>query len=209
LCNCGGNSILPALTAANDVIRARNVTASECYALLGHHPYTNAAKIFDRLTAPYTLPQMDQSEAMAIGVYLEPYVARYAASKMGLKVRAFRNTVEYPGAVNLCATPDYMILGTNMLMEVKVSSILYGWSEDDLHPHYEYQARAQLACTNKEVCFVVALVGSAFYQIPVVRNAAKEERLLEAVDEFMHEHVLTGIRPIEEDKTQLRVVTVG
>lgn len=197
---------MPALTAANDYIRARNVTASECYALLGHHPYTSRQRIYDRLTAPYTAPQIDQTEAMALGVYLEPHIARYAARKMGVKVRAFTRTVEYPGPVNLCATPDYMVIGHPMLMEVKVSSILYGWSADDLHPHYEYQARAQLACTNREVCFVVALVGAAFYNIPVVRDARKEESLLEAVDAFFNEYVLAGIRPIEEINPPLRAV---
>jgi len=148
-----------------------------------------------------------QSEAMAIGVYLEPYVARYAARKLGVKVRAFTKTIEHP-TVNLCATPDYMILRQPWLMEVKVSSITYGWTADDLHPHYEYQARAQLACTNKEVCMVAVLVGSAFYSIAVVRDANKEQRLLEAVDEFFNAHILTGIRPEATDRT-LRTAQVG
>jgi hypothetical protein len=93
-----------------------------------------------------------------------------------------------------------------MLMEVKVSSIMYGWNEDDLHPHYEYQARAQMACTNRDVCIVVALVGSTFYSIPVVRNAEKEERLLDAVSEFFDRYVIPGIRP--EVETQPGITAV-
>jgi putative phage-type endonuclease len=199
---------MPALTPANDVIRARNVTASECYALLGYHPYTTKQKIYDRLTAPYTLPQFEQTEAMKLGVYLEPHIARYAARKMGIRVRAFTKTIEHP-TVNLCATPDYMVIGKPMLMEVKLSSILYGWTADDLHPHYEYQARAQLACTNRDICFVVALVGASFYSIPVVRDLQKEERLLEAVEDFFSEHILSGIRPIDEPQTALSALVVN
>jgi predicted phage-related endonuclease len=195
--------MMPALTPENDLVRARNVTASECYALLGKHPYSTPAKIYDRLTAPYTTPSVDQTEGMALGVYFEKHIARYAARKLGVRVRAATRTIEYPGPVNLCATPDYYILGQPMLMEVKLSGITYGWSESDLHPHYEYQARAQLACTNRSVCFVVALVGASFYSIPVVRDEVKEERLLEAIDDFMHNHVLAGIRPTEEDQTRL------
>jgi len=187
---------VPALTPANDLVRARNVSASECYALLGKHPYSTPQRIFDRLTSPALEIRTDQSEAMAIGSYMEPYVARYAAQKLGVKVRAASRTIEHP-TVSLCATPDYYILNSRMLMEVKVSSILYGWNEDDLHPHYEYQARAQMACTNRDVCIVVALVGSAFYSIPVVRDALKEERLLHAVDEFWQNHILTGERPAD------------
>lgn len=125
---------------------------------------------------------------------MEPYVARYAAQKLGLRLRANTRTIEHD-RVNLCATPDYLVLGKPMLLEVKVSGIMYGWSADDLHPHYEYQARAQLACTKRDVCFIAVLCGSTFYSIPVTRDLAKEERLLEAVDNFFHNHVMPGIRP--------------
>jgi len=185
---------MPPLTLANDLIRARNVSASECYALLGKHPYATPQSIYDRLASPLNFGHPEQTEAMAIGVYMEPFVAAYAAKKLGLRLRANIRTVEHR-KVNLCATPDYIVLGKPMLVEVKVSSIMYGWNADDLHPHYEYQARAQMACTGRNVVFVAALVGSAFYCIPVTRDSEKEKRLLDAVDEFFHNHVLPGIRP--------------
>lgn len=198
---------MPALTPANDLVRARNVAASECYALLGKHPYATPQSIYDRLSTPWDFAHPEQTQAMALGSYLEPYVARFAARKMGIKVRAFTRTVEHP-RVNLCATPDYIVLGERMLMEVKVSSITYGWTEDDLHPHYEYQARAQMACTNRDLCIVVALVGSAMHIVPVVRDSGKEARLVDAVDEFWQNHVLPGIRPTV-DPTPLTAVVTG
>jgi predicted phage-related endonuclease len=194
---------MPALTPLNDLVRARNVTASEVYALLGHHPYTSPTKIYDRLMTP-AMDTHQQSEAMAIGVFMEPYVARYAARKLGLRVRAATRSIEYPGPVNLCATPDYYVLGQRMLMEVKVSSIMYGWNEDDLHPHYEYQARAQLACSRRDVCIIVALVGSTFYHVEIVRDLQKERMMLDAVDKFWYSHVMTGIRPEPEQPKPLR-----
>lgn len=198
---------MPALTPANDLIRARNVSASECYALLDEaqerpHPYTSPQRIYDRLTAPMDTKPDTQTEAMAIGVFMEPYVAKYAARKHGLRLRANTRTVEHP-LVNLCATPDYLVLGKRMLVEVKVSSIMYGWNEDDLHPWYEWQARAQLACTDRDVCLVTALVGSSFYSVPVVRDTDKEERLLATVDAFFSTNVLPGIRPEQPDKVAL------
>jgi predicted phage-related endonuclease len=134
---------------------------------------------------------------MAIGVHLEPYVAQWAAKKLGVKVRANPFTREHP-KVPLCATPDYLVLNTRMLMEVKVSSIMYGWNEDDLHPWYEYQARAQMACTGRDAVLVVALVGSAFHMVPVVRNDVKERMLTNAVEEFFQQYVLPGIPPEQE-----------
>jgi predicted phage-related endonuclease len=199
---------MPALTPANDLVRARNVSASEVYALMGHHPYTSPTKIYDRLMTP-AMDTHRQSEAMAIGVFMEPYVARYAARKLGLRVRAATRSIEYKGPINLCATPDYYVLGQRMLMEVKVSSIMYGWSEDDIHPHYEYQARAQLACTDRDVCIIVALVGSTFYHVPIVRDLHKEEAMLSAVDKFWMEHVMTGIRPEPTDTPRVSKITVS
>lgn len=195
---------MPALTPANDLVRARNVTASEVGALLGPHPYTNPTKIYDRLMTP-AMDTHQQSEAMAIGVFLEPHVARYASRKLGLRLRAANRSIEYKGkpAVNLCATPDYYVLGQPMLVEIKVSSIMYGWSEDDLHPHYEWQARAQLACTNRDLCIVCALVGSTFYHVPVVRDLQKEREMLDAVDAFWYNHVMPGIRPEHIEQTRL------
>lgn len=198
---------MPALTQSNDLIRARNVSASECYALLGHHPYTSKARIFDRLTSPAIEVRTDQSEAMALGSFMEPYVARYAARRLGLRLRAATRTIEHR-RVNLCATPDYYVLCKPMLLEVKLSGITYGWSEDTLHPHYEYQARAQLACTGRDVCIVAALVGSTMYTIPVVRDMEKERVLLETVQAFFDEYIITGIRPAAEEVSTVKRVVV-
>jgi predicted phage-related endonuclease len=203
---------VPALTPDNDLVRARNVTASEVGALLDYHPYTNPTKIYDRLMTPAS-DLHRQSDAMAIGVFMEPYVAKYAAKTLGLKLRAATRTIEYKPShgnlpTSLCATPDYYVLGKRMLVEIKVSSIMYGWSEDDLHPHYEWQARAQMACTNRDVCIVCALVGSTFYHIPIVRDLQKERRMLEAVDKFWYSHVMAGVRPIHEEQTRLRSAKV-
>lgn len=199
---------MPALTSANDEVRARNVTASECGALLDYHPYTNPTKIYDRLSSPIA-DQHVQTQQMAIGVFLEPYVARYASKYLGLKLRAATRSIEYPGPINLCATPDYIVLNQRMLVEIKVSSITYGWTEDTLHPHYEWQARAQMACTNRDTCIVCVLVGSQFYHIPIVRNLQKERRLLDAVDKFWMDHVMAGVRPVTEIQTRLSSATVS
>ena len=203
---------MPALTPANDLVRARNVTASEVGALLGPHPYTSPTKIYDRLMTP-AMDTHQQSEAMAIGVFLEPYIAKYAARKLGLRLRGANRSIEYKGlltretgervTVNLCATPDYYVLGQNALVEIKVSSIMYGWTEDALHPHYEWQARAQMACANRDLCIVCALVGSTFYHVPVVRDLQKEGRILEAVDKFWWDYVMPGIRPEHIDQTRV------
>lgn len=199
---------MPPLTPESQAIRARNVTASEVGALLGKHPYATPAGIYDRLSDPvaWELSRDAQSEAMYLGTYMEPYIARYAAQKLGLRLRANTRTREHPRH-GLSATPDYLVLGHRMLVECKLSSIMYGWDDIYLTPHIEWQARAQLAVTNRDVCIIAALVGSRFYSVTVVRDMDKEWRMLSAVDD-MFVALSLGLRPAEVE-TKVSRVKIG
>lgn len=197
---------MPALTEANDLIRAQNISASEVGALIDEHPYSSRASIFDRLYDP-KIGRPEQSEAMLLGQFFEPAIARYVARKYGLRLRANNRTLVHP-RVMLCATPDYFVVGERMLVECKLSSKLYVWSEETMQPYIEWQARAQMAVTDRAVCIVAALVGSAFYAVPIVRDAAKEELLETAVLTFVRDHLLTGIRPDEVDRSKVKRIVV-
>jgi hypothetical protein len=198
---------MPALTPANDLLRAVNVTASEVGALLDPHPYTSPQRIYDRITGHPEYVPPDHTESMALGVWFEDRIARYTAHKLGMRLRANTRTRVHP-YVLLAATPDYIVLKSRFLVECKLSSIMYGWSEDKLAPHIEWQARAQLACTDREVCFIAALVGSQFYTIPVVREADAERRMLQAVNDFEAAHLIPRVRPAPPEIPQLRKVKV-
>lgn len=198
---------MPALTPANDLVRLRNVAASECGALIEDHPYTTPTSIFDRLTTP-GLGVVEQTEAMRLGSFMEPYIAKFTAQKLGLKLRANGRTLEHP-KVNLCATPDYYILSHNMLLEIKLSSKLYVWTEETLQPYIEWQVRAQMAVTNRDAAIVSALVGSQLHLVTVMRDMEKEERLLTAVDTFWHENVLLGVRPTHHETTRIIAKVMG
>ena len=199
---------MPPLTPESQIIRARNVTASEVGALLDKHPYASPRSIYDRLSDPVAWEMLrdPQSEAMYLGTFFESRIASYAAQKLGLRLRANRRTREHPHH-RLCATSDYYVVGHRMLIECKLSSIMYGWSEDDLFPHIEWQARAQLAVTDRDVCIIAALVGSRFYSVQVVRDQFKERRMLNAVDEMM-ERLSQGNRPPEME-TKVSKAKVG
>jgi predicted phage-related endonuclease len=175
---------------------------------MGKHPYSSPQRIWERLAFPGILaPQ--QSDAMLLGIEFEPAIARYASKKLGVKVRA--NTVTHElRSQHLCATPDYYVLGQHGLLEVKLSGITYGWDDETLHPHYEYQARAQMACTNRDFVIFAVLVGSRFFSPIVTRDMDKERAMLSAVNEFWVKHVETGIAPGEGPQLPLiATVTKG
>lgn len=200
---------MPALTPESNIIRARNVTASECGALLDKHPYMTAGAIFDRLSDPlaYELARDPQNEAMKLGSFMEPHIARYAALKLGLRLRANTRTREHPKHP-LCATADYLVLGQSILVEVKLSSIMYGWTDETLQPHVEWQARAQMAVWDRDSVIVAALVGSRFYSVVVMRDDYKERRLLIAVDRLVNAVLSGGPRPPEVE-TKVSKVKIG
>lgn len=212
---------MPALTPANDAIRARNVTASEVGALLGPHPYTSPLTIYKRLTGSPDYVKPTHTDAMHLGVWFERRIAQEAARRLGVKVRANARTIEHKAHM-LAATPDYLVLrprdtasiGANVFMrppraliECKLSAILYGWTAETMPEHVEWQARAQLCVTGRDVCFVAVLVGSQFHLIPVVREMGPERRMLDAVDE-MESRITTGNPPAPLEIPQLRKVHV-
>jgi predicted phage-related endonuclease len=193
---------MPALTQANDLVRARNVTASECGALMDKHPYTTPTSIYDRLNAPGGIGAIEQTEAMRLGMFFEPSIAKYAAQKLNLRLRANSRTIEH-SKYSLCATPDYFVLGHRMLVEVKLSSKLYVWTDETLQPYIEWQARAQMAVTNRDATIIAALVGSQFHLVTVVRDIDKEKALLQKVDTFWQENVMAGVRPMTLQQTTI------
>lgn len=200
---------MPPLTEASNIIRARNVTASEVGALLDKHPYMTAGDIYDRLLDPLAWEALrdPQNEAMALGQFMEPHIARYAAQKLGLRLRANTYTREHPKHP-LCATADYLVLGHSMLVECKLSSIMYGWSDEKLAPHIEWQARAQMAVWDRDTVIIAALVGSKFFSIAVMRDLHKERRMLLAVDSLVNAVVSGGPRPAEVE-TKVSKVRIG
>jgi putative phage-type endonuclease len=198
---------LPVLTVESDIIRASNIAASEVGALIDEHPYSSRAKIYDRLTDPHPEP-IARTEAMELGTFFEPYIARWVAHKYGLSLRANNRTRVHPRLM-LCATPDYFVVGERMLVECKLSSKQYVWAEETMQPYVEWQARAQMAVTDRNVCIVAALVGSAFYAVPIVRDAAKEELLETAVLTFVRDHLIPGVRPDEVDRHKVGKVAIG
>lgn len=198
---------MPGLTLENDLIRSQYVAASEVGALIERHPYATPESIFDRLYDPTSYQRPEQSEAMTLGSYFEPYIARYAARKLGVRIRGNSRTL-VARDLPLCATPDYFVLGQRMLIECKLSSKMYAWADEEaMQPYIVWQARAQMLVTDRDVCIVAALVGSAFHLVPIVRDAEKEGRLSFAVRRFWNDHILTGIRPVETTSriTQLKI----
>lgn len=193
---------MPPLTPANHEIRSRNVAASEVGALLGEHPYTTAGQVWDRLCGGIDREKVT-TEAMTFGSMVEPVLQHLAGHALtGLDImnpvpRIQLNSRTYEHRrVRLCATPDALILGTRELVEFKLSFSQNRW-RDGLPPDIEWQARAQMACTRRSRVYVYVFMGIGKLYV-VERERNREHRMTQAVERFWTDHVLSGIRPIDE-----------
>lgn len=181
------------LTAANAAIRSQNVTASECGALLGPHPYETPLTIWDRLVSPLPM-ERQANEAMETGSFMESAILRLAEQRLGIKARANARTYQHPKA-HLCATPDAFVLGTPPgLVEIKLSGRVELWRS--VPEHVEWQVRAQMACTGRQTAAVCVLVGAGLRTFLLEREADKEEQLIAAVERFWWMYVVPQVRPV-------------
>jgi hypothetical protein len=195
---------VPPLTPANAEIRAHRVTASEAAALIspfastpGGHPYATPEGIYDRLMdgAPEK-----SSQAMRIGSHMEPAILRLAEAEFGFHARANSRTFVHR-TVPLCATPDafaitplpWAMVPERALIEVKMSGRPELWR--DVPSYIEWQARAQLACTGRDVVYVIVLAAMRLIPFPIYRDSDKEAELTDAVQRFWTEHYMAHVRP--------------
>ncbi len=190
---------MPPLTEANALIRAQNVTASEVAALLDGHPYATPEGIYDRLTLP-DAPRKE-SQAMRLGSHMESAILRFAERELGFRARANARSFVHPG-VRLAATPDAFALGRmpwamtpeRAIVEVKMSGRPELWRE--VPSYIKWQCRAQLACTGRDVVYIVVLAAMRLLTFPVYRDSEKEAELVEAVASFWRNHIVAGVRPV-------------
>lgn len=194
---------MPPLTQRNLAIRAVNVTASEVAALMpGGHPYATPEGIYDRLMQPAAaaLDRSEGSQAMRIGSFMEDAILRFAELELGFKARSNTKTYAHP-KVRLAATPDafpttrmpWEIAPERAIIEIKMSGRAELWQ--DVPPYIEWQCRAQLACTDLDVVYIVVLAAMRLLTLPVHREPDKETELLERVDAFWRDHIVARVRP--------------
>jgi predicted phage-related endonuclease len=190
--------VVPPLTRVNQAIRAANVTASEVAALMPTgHPYATPERIYDRIVDRAESPT---SLAMRVGSALEVPVLRIAEAEFGFRARSNTRTYVHP-KVNLCATPDafavtrmpWAFVEEQALIEVKVSGRAELWRE--VPDYIDWQCRAQLACTGRDIVYIVVLAAMRLLWFPVEREAEKEAVLVEAVDAFWRDHIAARVRP--------------
>ena len=194
---------MPALTQQNELVRSRNVSASEVAALMpGGHMYTSPEAIYDRLTGAGD--ERRESEAMSLGSHMESAILRFAERRDGFRARLNARTFE-SRSVRLCATPDAFVIGRHpsamtperALVEIKMSGRQDLWRE--VPSAIAWQVAAQMHCTGRDVVYIYALVGMSLRAFAVYRDLELEAQMTEAVATFWRDHIVARVRPEPAD----------
>lgn len=162
------------------------------------HPYATPASIYDRLMNPDAV--FKDSQPMRIGSYFEGSILRFAETELGFRARANSRSYVHRNT-RLAATPDAFAVGRmpwamadeRAIVEVKMSGRVELWR--DVPDYIDWQCRAQLACTGRDVVYIVVLAAMKLLTFPVYRDSDKETELLAAVQRFWTDHIVARERP--------------
>lgn len=185
---------MPRLQGGSLRVRGTRIGASEVAALLPcGHPFVTPADIFGRIVLGWTRPDRVITD---IGHMLEPVVLQYAATTLGVRLRANSHTYSHP-RIPLAATPDALVLDRHELVEAKVVS---QWEselwKDGPPPHVRVQVQTQLMLTGRAVVHTTALLGATRWGMwPIEPDVSMWMQIEEAVIAFNEDHILTRRPP--------------
>jgi putative phage-type endonuclease len=167
--------------------RRKGIGASDVPAIAGVSPWQKPIDVFEEKVGRAEPPE--ESPAMRWGTLLEPVIADEAERVTGRKFRRLSRAVRYHDWPVLFAHLDRT--SSEAVLEVKKSMSTSGWGDAGtaaVPDHVALQVQAQLACADKELAVVAALLGYSdfrVYEVPRDR-ALFDDAILPLLREFWH-----------------------
>jgi putative phage-type endonuclease len=204
---------LEVLTEAQREIRRTGIGASEVAQIVDVHPYQGPMHVWLRKPTPTRgplIPDDDPEDALSatsVGSILEEGMRQLFSKKTGIALaRPGPITLRHERFPAVLASPDDLAANENSGLEIKIvgANNAHTWREG-LPDHHELQARQNMAVTNRERWFVIALLGGIDVRLHCVeRDLAVEDMLLDAADTFWNVHVLGDEPPDPRDEDERR-----
>jgi putative phage-type endonuclease len=155
-------------------LRAKHIGGSDVAALFGLSPYTTRWQLWMEKAGKLAPEDLSDNKAVQAGKFLESGIANWAAHRWGMtidKVTEYYTVDDCPG---MGASFDY-ITADGSPMEIKWSARGYGWHYNgeeivEAPENYLMQVQHQLACTNADHAWLVALIDDEPRRMKVPRN---------------------------------------
>jgi predicted phage-related endonuclease len=191
------------LTAKQIEIRRSGITSSDVRVIVGEDPYSRT--VHDVFASKiYGLDSFRETEATRLGTALEPVVIAQAAERLNRTVRVVppdEMTVRHREHAHHIATPDALFENVeDEGLEVKVVGLhqQYEWGDSGIGPvpdGFVIQCTWQAYVKNWARVHLAALLGTEIRLYIVERDPDLEGVLVEQVDRFRRDHILTRVPP--------------
>jgi len=188
------------LDAAQLALRRTGIAATDVPAVLGLSPWRSPLDVF--LDKTGKAPPVEENEDMQRGNFLEEGARRWYAHRTGAKVAEPGTLVHHRNPL-VIATPDGVALrqgGEVRGLEIKMPSRADGWGEpgtDAIPEAYLLQCHWQLAVLSEwtDTVDVFAVLEGKPRLYHVRRDVEMEGVLIQEMERFWRDHVLTGKPP--------------
>lgn len=183
--------------------RRGGVGASDVAAILGISPWDSPWSIWaDRMGL---LPPKDVTVEMEAGHWLERAIGPWFAHRTGLAVVGEQVCCERPDSIARCSADLFVAEkppefdGPFLPEEVgglaQIKTAGFGKKWETIPEHYQAQAQWEMYVTGLDVEFFAVLMGRRLDVHELQRDDADIALMVERVDEFWAEHVVTGVPP--------------
>lgn len=178
------------LTDDEKKMRATGIGASEVASLVGLNPYDGPMGLWLKKRG---LIEQEPHEQAEWGNLLEPVIAeRWARDHDAMIVKG--TTVRHPVNKHVLATPDYLVLEPDAVLEAKTAGHRmahhWGGGGDEIPEAYLVQVQLQLAVTMRPVWKLAALIGGQDYrEFEGEGDAELQAGLMDAIETFWTNHV--------------------
>lgn len=184
--------------------RQKYITASECAAMFGLHPFVTPGDLI--FAKRYGIERWDGNDATDLGTRLEPVVMEMAQERLG----DLHRIQQFATKGRLAATLDGATVRDDLPVDAKTAGIagpglLAEWGADgsDEVPAYVLlQVQLQMLVMDAPLAYVAALLGGrGFNMFEVPRSLEIQQSIQRKADEFW--------RVIESDDTTPDVPQIG
>ncbi|MBL4837008.1 MAG: YqaJ viral recombinase family protein [Kordiimonadaceae bacterium] len=169
------------------------IGGSEIAALFGLSPYGTEFELYHRKKGNLQELDLDSSERVQAGNFMEPAIAAWASDKFGLHLRRVRRYMTHPAIEGYGTSLDYETVTGHYPAEIKnVDGLIFrdNWEVEgdkiiDAPMHITLQLQAQMACANKDKGYLIVCVGgNRLYWMEMEAHKATHVRLEKAVSLF-------------------------
>lgn len=182
-----------ALTDEQKELRRGRIGSSDIAAIVGLNPWKRPIDVWQRLTG--RSEEEENVEQTSAGTRLEPIVAQWYSEEHSVALSPGITLVRDDWKV---ATPDFLVLRSPAIVEVKVVGprLVHHWGDDTPPDYVVAQCLWQAHVTGIEAIDVAVLLGGtrfAAFHVPFYVEVLRD--ILEIAESFYREYVVKDVPP--------------